>query len=98
LYEETSISFYLTTEATVTIEIFDMDGNRRRVLSTRVSFTAEDTPDRRPRRITGIEWDGRDNQGVLVPYGIYVARFTVTYQQAAGNRTIRRNAAVAVIR
>jgi hypothetical protein len=98
LYEETEISFYLQTEATVTIEIYDMDGNRKRILERRFSITAEDTPDARPRRVTGFTWDGRDNSGYYVPYGIYVLRFTVTYQQAAGQRTIRYNAAVAVLR
>jgi hypothetical protein len=98
LYEETEISFYLTGEATVTIEIYDMDGNRKRILERRFSITAEDTPDARPRRVTGFTWDGRDNSGYYVPYGIYVCRFTVTYQQAAGQRTIRHTAAVAVIR
>jgi hypothetical protein len=98
LYEETEISFYLQTEATVTIEIYDMDGNRKRILERRFSITAEDTPDAQPRRVTGFTWDGRDNSGFMVPYGIYVCRFTVTYQQAAGQRTIRYNAAVAVLR
>ena len=98
LYEETNISFFLTEEATVTIEIFDIDGNRVRILEKRFPFTAEDVPDKQPRRVTGLVWDGRDNTGRLVPYGIYVTRFTVTFSQAAGQRTIRENHAVAVIR
>ncbi len=98
LYEETEISFYLGEEATVTIQIYDMDGNRKRILERRFSITAEDTPDAVPRRVTGFTWDGRDNSGNMVPYGIYICRFTVTYQQAAGQRTIRQNAAVAVIK
>lgn len=98
LYEETEISFYLQTEATVTIEIYDMDGNRKRILERRFSITAEDTPDAVPRRVTGFTWDGRDNSGYPVSYGIYICRFRVTYQQAAGQRTIRHNAAVAVIK
>ncbi len=98
LYEETEISFYLQAEATVTIEIYDMDGNRKRILERRFSITAEDTPDAVPRRVTGFTWDGRDNSGYMVSYGIYILRFTVTYQQAAGQRTIRYNGAVAVIK
>jgi hypothetical protein len=98
LYEETQISFFLTAEATVTIEIFDIEGNRKRILERRFPYTAEDSPDGRPRRVTGLVWDGRDNMGRIVPYGIYVARFTVTYSQAAGTRTIRLNKAVAVIK
>lgn len=98
LYEETEISFYLTEEATVTVEIFDIDGNRVRILEKRFPFSAEDVPDQRPRRVTGLVWDGRDNGGRIVPYGIYVTRFTVTFSQAAGQRTIRENHAVAVIK
>lgn len=98
LYEETQISFFLTTEATVTVEIFDMDGNRVRILERRFPFTAEDDPEKQPRRVTGLVWDGRDNTGRIVPYGIYITRFTVTFSQAAGTRTIRINKAVAVIK
>jgi hypothetical protein len=97
VYDETNISFYLSKEATVTIEIFNIDGDRVKILEQRFPFTAEDTPDRQPRRIVGMTWDGRDNSGRVVPYGIYIARFTVTFSQAAGQRTIRTNAAVAVI-
>jgi hypothetical protein len=97
LYDETDISFYLSEEATVTVEIYDIDGERVRILERRIPFTAEDTPDKTPRRITGMTWDGKDNTGRAVPYGIYVARFTVTFSQASGQRTIRTNAAVAVI-
>ena len=98
LYEETAISFFLSQEATVTVEIYDIDGYRKRILERRIAITAEDSPDAVPRRVTGFTWDGRDNTGQLVPYGIYICRFTVTFQQAAGTRTIRHNAAVAVIR
>lgn len=97
MYDETNISFYLSEEATVTVELYNIDGERVRILQRRVPFTAEDTPDKKPRRITGMTWDGTDNTGRPVPYGIYVARFTVTFQQASGQRTIRTNAAVAVI-
>ena len=60
--------------------------------------SAGDRPDGRPGRVTGITWDGRDNTGELLPYGIYIVRFTVEFSQAAGTRTIRVNEAVAVIR
>ena len=98
IYDETNISFYLTKEATVTIEIYNIDGYRVKILKKRFAFTAEDTPDKKPRRVTGLVWDGKDNMGHVVPYGIYVARFTVTFSQAAGQRTIRVNKAVAVIK
>jgi hypothetical protein len=97
IYDETNISFFLSKEATVTVEIYNIDGDRVRILQQRVPFTAEDTPDKKPRRITGMTWDGRDNMGRVVPYGIYIARFTTTFSQASGQRTIRTNAAVAVI-
>ena len=71
----------------MTVEIFDIDGNRVRILERRFPFTAEDTPDKQPRRVTGLVWDGRDNTGKTVPYGIYITRFTVTFSQAAGTRS-----------
>ncbi|MBD3425208.1 MAG: hypothetical protein GF417_12295 [Candidatus Latescibacteria bacterium] len=98
VYDETSISFFLTEEATVTIEIFDIEGNRVRRLIEREPYTAEDSRDNQPRRVTGIIWDGRNNMGGTVPFGIYICRFTVTYQMGGGTRTIRKNVAVAVVR
>ncbi len=98
LYDETNISFFLSQEATVTIEIFNIDGDRVRILKRLFPITAGDTPDKQPRRVTGMTWDGKDNSGNIVPYGIYIARFTVTFTQAAGQRTIRRNEALAVIK
>jgi hypothetical protein len=98
LYDETNISFYLSQEATVTIEIYNIDGDRVKILTNLFAITAEDVPDKTPRRITGLTWDGKDNTGETVPYGIYIARFTVTFSQAAGQRTIRKNEAIAVIR
>ena len=98
LYDETNISFYLSQEATVTIEIYNIDGDRVKILTNLFAITAEDVPDKTPRRITGMTWDGKDNMGETVPYGIYIARFTVTFSQAAGQRTIRKNEAIAVIR
>jgi hypothetical protein len=97
VYDETNISFFLSKEATVTVEFYNIDGDRVRILQRRLPLTAEDTPDKKPRRIAGLSWDGKDNTGRIVPYGIYIARFTVTFSQASGQRTIRTNAAVAVI-
>ncbi len=98
VYDETNISFFLTEEATVTIEIFDVEGNRVRRLIERAPYTAEDSRDSRPRRITDITWDGRNKMGKTVPFGIYICRFTVSYQMGGGQRTIRQNKAVAVVR
>jgi hypothetical protein len=98
LYDETNISFYLSQEATVTIEIFNIEGDRVRILGNLIPISAEDIPDKTPRRVSGFMWDGKDNTGETVPYGIYITRFTITYSQAAGQRTLRFNKAVAVIR
>ena len=51
-----------------------------------------------PRRVEGLVWDGMDENGHKVPYGIYILRLIVTYNQAGGERTIRSNHPVAVIR
>jgi hypothetical protein len=98
LYDETTISFYLSQDATLTIDIFDIEGNAVRTLRRFFSITSGDNPDSRPGRITGLSWDGRDNSGELVPYGVFIVRFSVTFSQAAGQRTVRFNKAVAVIR
>ncbi|MFO7653497.1 MAG: glucodextranase DOMON-like domain-containing protein [Candidatus Krumholzibacteriia bacterium] len=98
LYDECTISFYLSQEATVTAEIYNIDGKRKRLLTENFSFSGDELDDRRPRRVPGLVWDGRDHAGDLVPYGIYVVRLIATYNQAGGTRTIRSNHALAVIR
>ena len=98
LYDETTISFYLSQEATVTVEIFNVAGDRKRVLAETFPFAGTDLDDPTPRRVPGLIWDGRDHAGHLVPYGIYVLRITATYNQAGGTRSIRSNHSLAVIR
>ncbi len=98
VYDQTNISFYLTQEATVTVEIYNIEGSRKRILAETFSFAGDDLGDPRPRRVPGLIWDGRDTQGNLVPYGIYIMRVIATYNQAGGTRTIRSNHSVAVIR
>ncbi|MCB1183204.1 hypothetical protein KDM41_07210 [bacterium] len=98
LYDETSISFYLTQEATVTVEVYDINGKRKKVLTQSFSFQGTDLNDTTPRRVAGIVWDGTDFRGDVVPYGVYVLRILTTYNEAGGTRTIRSNHSVAVIK
>lgn len=98
LYDECNISFFLSREATVTVEIFNIQGDRKRVLAETFPFSGTDLDDTAPRRVPGLIWDGRDHIGELVPYGVYVLRITATYNQAGGTRSIRSNHSLAVIR
>jgi hypothetical protein len=98
LYDETSISFYLSQEATVTIEVYNINGDRKNILSQTFSYAGTDLNDTTPRRVPGLVWDGRDFAGEVVPYGIYVLRIEATYGQAGGERRIRSNHSVAVIK
>jgi len=98
LYDECTISFFLSQEATVTVEVFNIQGDRKRVLAETFPFAGTDLDDPTPRRVPGLIWDGRDQAGELVPYGVYVLRITATYNQAGGTRSIRSNHSLAVIR
>jgi hypothetical protein len=98
LYDETAISFFLTEEATITVEVYNIDGNRKNVLVQTFPFSGSDLTDPVPRRVPGLIWDGTDFSGQPVPYGIYVLRILATYNFGSGTRTIRSNHPVAVIR
>lgn len=98
LYDDTSISFYLDREATVTVEIFNIQGDRKRVLTQTFAYAGDDQEGRVPHRVPGLIWDGRDFGGNVVPYGIYVLRIQTTFNQAGGTRTIRSNHSLAVIK
>ena len=98
LYDETNISFYLNQEATVTLEVYNIEGRRHRRITETFPFSGEDDENRIPRRVPGFVWDGTNHRGDRLPYGIYIMRLIVTYNQAGGQRTIRSNHAVAVIR
>lgn len=98
LYDETNISFHLSREATVTVEIYDINGVRRALLTETFPYAGTDLNDPTPRRVAGLIWDGRTSNGDLVPYGIYILRVIATYNQAGGTRTLRSNHSVAVIR
>ena len=98
LYDETNISFFLSGEATVTVEIYNINGVRQALLSDTFPFAGTDLNDTTPRRVPGLVWDGRSSTGDFVPYGVYILRVIATYNQAGGTRTIRSNHSVAVIR
>ena len=98
LYDRTSIGFYLTQEATVTVEVYNIEGRLKRRLQETFPYSGDDDANRVPRRVEGLIWDGTGSNGEYVPYGIYILRLIVTYNQAGGQRTIRSNHAVAVIR
>ncbi|MCP4547682.1 MAG: T9SS type A sorting domain-containing protein [bacterium] len=61
----TIINFVLPVPLSVSLSIFDVQGRLVRVLAARKLLPAG-------RR--GIEWNGRDGDGALVPTGVYFAR------------------------
>jgi len=98
LYDRASIGFYLSQEATVTVEVYNIEGRLKRRLQETFPYSGVDNDERVPRRVEGLVWDGTDENRNNVPYGIYILRLIVTYNQAGGQRTIRSNHPVAVIR
>lgn len=97
LYDQATLSYYLAPSVTgVTVEVYDIDGRFQRRLSQ--TFFGGETDADAPRRISGLAWDGRDEDGDPVPYGIYILRLIVEYKLGNGSRTIRSNHPVAVIR
>lgn len=64
-YENALLSYYLPAEGIVSVYVYDLEGQRVRTLVDRV--------DRPQGSNTGREvWDGRDDDGELVPAGPYV--------------------------
>ena len=91
IYDETHISFFLSREADwVTIEIFDISGEDVRTITWQQGLTSVG------RNAFDIVWDGKDDNGQVVPYGIYILRVEVRFKVAPYNE--RQNIAVAVIR
>jgi hypothetical protein len=91
LYDETNISFYLAREADwVTVEIYDITGESVRTIKWQQGLAATG------RSALEILWDGTDDRGNLVPYGIYVARVEVRFKIAPYNE--RQNIGIAVIK
>jgi len=75
VYDEMDITFYLGREADyVNIEFYDLEGRLARRL---VFQAATDYTGRAPVRIS---WDGTDEEGNVVPYGIYVMRVEAKFK------------------
>jgi hypothetical protein len=75
LYDETMVSFYLGRDADhVNIEFYDLTGRlaRRLVYQQPTDYTGR-TP-------VVIPWDGTDETGRVVPYGIYVMRVEAKFK------------------
>jgi hypothetical protein len=91
LYDETRISFFLAREADwATIEIYDMAGEPVRTIKWQLGLTATG------RNSFDIIWDGADDRGSVVPYGIYIVRTEVSFKVAPKNE--RQNIAVVVVK
>jgi hypothetical protein len=91
LYDETRITFFVAREADwLTIEIYDINGEPVRTIKWQLGLTATG------RNSFDIIWDGRDDRGNLVPYGIYIVRAEVRFKIAPNNE--RQNIAVVVVK
>ncbi|MGQ9809894.1 MAG: glucodextranase DOMON-like domain-containing protein [bacterium] len=89
--DSTLISFFVSREPDwVTIEIYDIAGREVRTIHWQQGLTGTGRND------FAIPWDGRDDNGKIVPYGIYVIRVEVRFKIAPYNE--RQNIAVAVIK
>jgi len=74
-YDETTVTFYLGREADyVNIEFYDLAGRlaRRLYFQAATNFIG--------RMPVQIEWDGTDEDGNVVPYGIYVMRIEARFK------------------
>lgn len=98
LYDETTISFYLTETASVTVEIYNIDGIRKQVLQDTFEYAGNELEGGAPRRAPGLIWDGTDIGGEPVPYGIYIMRVIAKYGTSGNERTVRSNHPLAVIK
>jgi flagellar hook assembly protein FlgD len=74
-YDKTIITYFLGREADyVNIEFYDLEGRlvRRLVFQEATDFTGR-TPITR-------DWDGTDQHGNVVPYGIYIMRLEAKFK------------------
>jgi hypothetical protein len=91
LYDETTVSFYLGRAANhVNIEFYDLTGRlaRRLVFHGAANYTG-----RTPFQVV---WDGKDENGHTVPYGLYVMRVEAKFKTSPIYERV--NAAVAVLK
>jgi flagellar hook assembly protein FlgD len=82
----------------VTVEVYNIDGKLKRRLKETFLYEGDDARDPQPRRIDGIIWDGTDENGKPVPYGIYFLRILASHLQGGSQQMIGSNHSVAVIR
>jgi len=91
LYDETRIGFFLSRDADwVTVEIYDVAGTEVRTIRWQQGLTTDG------RNAFEIVWDGTDDDGDPVPYGIYVARVEVLFKVEPRNE--RKNIPIVVIK
>lgn len=91
LYDETRIGFFLSREADwVTVEIYDIAGQDVRTIRWQQGLTTDG------RNAFEMVWDGTDDKGNVVPYGIYVARVEVRFKVEPRNE--RKNIPIVVIK
>ncbi len=91
LYEETRFTLFVSRETDwVTVEIYDVRGDLVRTIFWQVPGAAYG------RNEIYIPWDGKDDRGNVVPYGIYVARVEVRFKVAPNLERI--NIAVVVLK
>ncbi len=75
LYDETVVTFFLGREADyVNIEFYDLSGR----LARRLVF--QEPTDYTGRTPVSMKWDGTDEDGNVVPYGIYVMRVEARFK------------------
>jgi hypothetical protein len=90
-YDETRINFFLSREIDwITIEIYDISGEAVRTIRWQEGLT------RLARNEVHIDWDGKDDTGKVVPYGIYILRVEARFKVAPYLE--RENIAVVVIK
>jgi len=97
LYDRTNISFFLTRDATVTVEIYNIDGQLRRRMQESFPYTGDEFTSA-PQRVAGLIWDGTDHEGRFVPYGVYILKIQVAYLQGGDERIQASTHSLAVIR
>jgi len=97
LYDRTNISFFLTRDATVTVEIYNIDGKLRRRMQESFPYTGDEFTSA-PERVSGLIWDGTDRNGRFVPYGVYIMKIMVAYLEGGDERIQASTHSLAVIR
>jgi hypothetical protein len=75
IYDETSVFFYIGREADhVNVEFFDLTGRLVRRLKWQAPTFGTG------RTLGEIIWDGTDEHGHVVPYGIYIMRVEAKFK------------------